>query len=559
MFKNLKLSWKMSLGFACVIILSGVMVLVSLINLNEIKKLTHTLYKVPFVVSNSSMEIVSEVNDIVGKMRDVILEENIGNYESQINECANNIERLMGIIEPIFLDDKQLIANFKNDLQAGTSTRLEIISLAKAGDYEAAKDKLLTDYKPMYEKVIVSATAIHTSSLNNAAIFDTNATNTGDRAVLIIVGLYIIIVIVSIAITFITIKSISKPINRLKNVTNQIAEGQLEVDLTTDSKDEIGELSNSFNKTVTRLKEYIKYIDEISIVLNQIANGNLMFKLQYDYVGEFGKIKDALLNISKSLNDTLHKINISAEQVSNGSKQVAEGAQSLAEGSTEEASIIEKLVSSISIVSEKVDNNAKHAQKAEEVSEITNISVASGSQQMKQVVTAMENIQDNNNQIQNIVKTIEDIAMQTNLLSLNASIEAARAGDAGAGFAVVANEIGKLADESGKATKSTTELIKKCIAAAENGTMTVNKAVESLNQIVEGTNQSSEAVKSIMIASNEQSESLKQVVKGIEQVSTVMQSSSAISEESAATSQELSSQAETLKSLISRFKLDKQV
>lgn len=557
MFKNLKLSWKMFLGFACIMILSGVIVLVSLINLKQINALTHQLYTTPFVVSNSSMEIISEINDISVKMRDIIFEENASNYENEINECSNNIQRLLKIIEPIFLGDKELLSNLNNDLKLGSNIRGEVVKLAKEGSYKAAEDKLLTDYKPIYKEIIKAATAVHESSLKKASDFDVSAANTGHRATTIIIVLYIITFILSIIIVFLTIKSISKPINRLKNASNKIAEGELEVIINTNSKDEIGELANSFNKTVNRLKDYVKYIDEISIVLNQIADGDLMFKLQYNYVGEFDKVKIALLNISKSLNDTLHKINISAEQVSNGSKQVAEGAQSLAEGSTEEASIIEKLVTSINIVSEKVDNNAKHAQKAEEVSESTNKSVISGNEQMQQVVTAMGNIQNNTNQIQNIVKTIEDIATQTNLLSLNASIEAARAGEAGAGFAVVANEIGKLADESGKATKNTIELIKKCISATENGTITVNKAVESLNQIVEGTKQSSEAVKYIMSASNEQSESLKQVVKDIEQVSTVMQSSSAISQESAATSEELASQAETLKALISKFKLQK--
>lgn len=547
----------MFLGFVCIMILSGVIVVVSLNNLKEINALTHKLYTTPFVVSNSSMEIISEINDIGVKMRDIILEENVDNYENEMNECSNNIQRLLGIIEPIFLGDKVLISNLKNDLQLAASIRGEVVKLAKEGSYKTANDKLSIDYKSIYKEVIKSATAVHESSLKKASDFDTNATSTGDKAATIIIVLYIITVIASIIVAFLTIKSISRPINRLKNISNKIAEGQLEVSINIDSKDEIGELANSFNKTVNRLKDYVKYIDEIAVVLNQIADGNLMFELQYNYVGEFDKVKVALLNISKSLNDTLHKINISAEQVSNGSKQVAEGAQSLAEGSTEEASIIDKLVTSINIVSEKVDNNAKHAQKAEEVSENTNTSVISGNKQMQQVVTAMENIQNNTNQIQNIVKTIEDIAIQTNLLSLNASIEAARAGEAGAGFAVVANEIGKLADESGKATKNTIELIKKCISATENGTITVNKAVESLNQIIEGTKQSSEAVKSIMISSSEQSESLKQVVKDIEQVSTVMQSSSAISQESAATSEELASQAETLKSLINKFKLEK--
>lgn len=555
MLKNFKISLKLSLGFVVILVLSGVVIITALFNLRNVGKLFDTFYESPFTVTKSSLEICNGLNKVSKDLANAVIEKDISKHLDIINETYMDLQLNKDIIKDKFLGDSSLVPRLENGLTNWNSKREEIISLMQSNNYELALSKMTNELTPLFDELYTTAIAMYNSASNKADIFNSDSKVAINQSFMISIGFFALIIIVSIVIIVFIVRAITKPVSTLKNTAEKIANGELDVTITNNSGDEIGALSQAFNKTVVRLKDYIKYINEIANILNQIADGDLDFVLNHSYDGEFKKIKDSLLNISASLNETLYKINSSAEQVANGSRQVSDTAQSLAQGSTEEASVVQELVATINSISDKVDTNADNANKAFEISENTNNNALSGRGQMNQVVDAMKDIQQNTNQIQVIVKTIEDIASQTNLLSLNASIEAARAGEAGAGFAVVANEIGKLADESGKATKDTIALIEKCIESTQKGSDIVSLASNSLNQIIEGVNESKSAVSSIKAASFEQSEALKQVVGGIEQVSTITQSNSAVSEESAATSQELSSQADVLKSLVGRFKL----
>lgn len=555
MLKNFKISLKLSLGFVVILVLSGVVIITTLFNLRNVGKLFDTFYESPFTVTKSSLEICNNLNKISKDLANAAIDRNISNYSSEIDKSYIDLQANKDIIKAKFLGDKNLITSLESGITNWSSEKEEIISLMESNNYTLALDKISNELTPIFNNLYNTSVSIYNSATNKAEAFNSDSKSIINQSFMISIGFFALIIIVSIVIIVFIVRAITKPVSTLKNTAEKIANGELDVTITNNSGDEIGALSQAFNKTVVRLKDYIKYINEIANILNQIADGDLDFVLNHSYDGEFKKIKDSLLNISASLNETLYKINSSAEQVANGSRQVSDTAQSLAQGSTEEASVVQELVATINSISDKVDTNADNANKAFEISENTNNNALSGRGQMNQVVDAMKDIQQNTNQIQVIVKTIEDIASQTNLLSLNASIEAARAGEAGAGFAVVANEIGKLADESGKATKDTIALIEKCIESTQKGSDIVSLASNSLNQIIEGVNESKSAVSSIKAASFEQSEALKQVVGGIEQVSTITQSNSAVSEESAATSQELSSQADVLKSLVGRFKL----
>lgn len=369
------------------------------------------------------------------------------------------------------------------------------------------------------------------------------------------IGLLSGLSVVTVLFAFYIVHSITKPVSEIDNVARKIADGELNESIRYQSKDELGVLAVNFNKTVTRLRDYVNYIDEISSILNEVADGNLLFQLTYDYAGEFAKVKTALEHISDSLNTTLTQINQSSEQVASGSDQVASGSQALSQGTTEQASSIEELAATINDISQQVSQNAESAKNASRQASIVGEQITVSNDSMKHMTIAMNEISEKSSQIGKIIKTIEDIAFQTNILALNAAVEAARAGEAGKGFAVVADEVRNLASKSAEASKDTANLIEGSMQAVEKGTQIANSTAEQLSQVVSGAQEIVNTIDDIATASQRQSDSIRQVTTGVDQISSVIQTNSATAEESAAASEELSGQAQILKNLVSKFRL----
>ncbi len=371
-----------------------------------------------------------------------------------------------------------------------------------------------------------------------------------------IFAIFLAALILLVFVTVIVAKSIIRPLKKLTVVADEIADGNLDVDINIKSSDETGEVANAFSRTVNRLKEYIEYIDEISAVLNQIANGNLNFELKCNYVDNFAKVKESLEHIKSTLVKTFNEITMSAEQVASGSNQVSSASQSLAQGATEQASSVEQLSASLTEIADNANNNSQNAQSANEIAGKTADEINRSNEHMEKLIAAMTEISDSSNEIGKIIKTIEDIAFQTNILSLNAAVEAARAGAAGKGFSVVADEVRNLANKSAKAAKTTSELINNSINSVYNGTVIVNETAKSLDAVIEKSEKAKKLVNDIAASSQQQSESINQISLGVEQISAVVQTNSATSEESAASSEELNRLAHNLKSLVSFFKTD---
>jgi len=256
-------------------------------------------------------------------------------------------------------------------------------------------------------------------------------------------------------------------------------------------------------------------------------------------------------------NEVLNNINAAAEQVASGAKQVADSSIALSHGATEQASSVEELTASIEEISSQTEQNANSANRANSLAETAKNNAIQGNDQMKEMMKAIEDINESSTNISKIIKVIDEIAFQTNILALNAAVEAARAGQHGKGFAVVAEEVRNLAARSAKAAKETTDMIEGSIKKVEVGTKIASETANALTKIVGDIAAIASLVSDISVSSNEQSVGISQVSQGIVQVSNVVQTNSATSEESAAASEELSSQAELLKEQVSRFKLKK--
>ena len=292
--------------------------------------------------------------------------------------------------------------------------------------------------------------------------------------------------------------------------------------------------------------------------MNELAQGNFTVKSQHRdaYIGDYAAILQAMGDMKRSMSETLTQIEIASDQVNVGGEQVSNSAQALAQGATEQASSVQELAATIQDVSHQVESTASHARTAKDENDRSHqqISVCSGD--MEALMKAMSKIEDHSNEISKVIKTIEDIAFQTNILALNAAVEAARAGAAGKGFAVVADEVRNLASKSAEASKSTAMLIEGTVVAVKEGIDLSQETNQALQAVVESSRKVLEAVNLISDATEEQANSISQISVAVDQISSVVQTNSATSEESAAASEELSSQANVLKSLIGRFRLD---
>lgn len=371
----------------------------------------------------------------------------------------------------------------------------------------------------------------------------------------------ITLVLISVLIMSIFIRNaVSQPLSKITKLAQTISNGDLGLErgenLTVDfdSNDEIGLLSVAFENTILRLRNYI---GEISSILQEISKGNLTSSITQDYVGDFSSIRNSMEGILTKLNGTMSQIMESSDYVSNGSTQMSMGAQALSQGAVEQSSAVEELDGSIQKISHHVGQTAENAQEASKKVEFLSEQITESNQKMQEMIQAMQDINDSSNEISKIIKTIENIALQTNILALNSAVEASRAGEAGKGFAVVAKEVRELAGKSSNASKSTTELIERSITAVEYGSKIANETAAQLASVVANANEIVETTVQIANAAQIQADSVAQVQERISQISGVVQTNSATAEQSAATSEELSAQAGLLKNLIDMFRLRK--
>ena len=352
-------------------------------------------------------------------------------------------------------------------------------------------------------------------------------------------------------------KGIAVPLGALSDRFTTFAKGNLTDPFPiVDTHDEVADIIQTANE----MKETLNIvIADCGKHLADMASGNFDIKSDCPevYQGEFEKLLLAMRDMKNQMIVTLRSIEDASSQVSAGSTNLAEASQSLAEGATEQAGAVEELQATITSITENIEKAADQAHESYVQAKQYADEADNSRAQMTAMVDAMTRINETSKNIENIISEIEDIASQTNLLSLNAAIEAARAGEAGKGFAVVAGQIRSLSEQSAKAAVDTRQLIESAIAVSNEGNEAAERVSTSIEKVINGMKEVADSSQKLSEIAEEQAKAMEQAEAGINQISDVVQSNSANAEETSATSEELSAQAETMNELISKFILEK--
>lgn len=349
---------------------------------------------------------------------------------------------------------------------------------------------------------------------------------------------------------------ITKPLDALKDRLQTFAKGDLTSDFPQmDKKDEIAEMNEVVAGMAGDLRLIITDADE---VLNKMAEGDYSAhtELEDKYTGDFAGLLQAMRQLKRQMNDVMHKINEASSQVSAGSQNLAEASVELAEGASEQAAAIEELQATVTDVANGAEQAATRMNESYELAHKYAQEADRSHEEINGLIEIIGRIDETSKQIVNIIADIEDIASQTNLLSLNAAIEAARAGEAGKGFAVVADQIRSLAEQSAQSAVDTRELINGSIQVVREGSEAAVHVTQSIETVVDGMKKVAASAKELSDVSRGQMDTMKQAEQGVEQISDVVEANSANAQETSATSEELSAQAVTMKELIEKFVLE---
>ena len=495
------------------------------------------------------------VNAAARNIREMALNEDTSsydNYEQTVKRLLSEVDSQLQILKKTEVLSDENYEEYATALSDWGKIGYSIIEEIKNGNDENATDAILNNCTPALNKVV--EIAIKLDELTDEASSET----VRNMVVCTVAGFVVIIVCLVFAFTLTrktskrVLETILEPLHAIEDVAMELTEGNLHSTLEYHSDDEIGKLAHSMRKSIRILGTYV---DDIDRSMKLFSEGNFDVHPEVEWRGDFVGILNSFMAFQASMAGTIKGIQNVSNEVSGAAEQVASSSNDLADGATNQAAVVEELTATVTGVSEQVEKNSQSAKEISvKVDELGN-AISESNGKMHEMVDSMHEISEASKEIDKIITTINEIASQTNLLALNASIEAARAGEAGKGFAVVANQVNVLADQSAQAAKESATLIETSVKAVEKGMVIAGQTAAQLEEVAENSKVITTEVTNIAETLETQTTEIKQINEGIEQINDVVQTNSATSEECAAASQEMSSEAESLREMIRKFKV----
>ena len=495
------------------------------------------------------------VNAAARNIREMALNEDTSsydNYEQTVKRLLSEVDSELQILKKTEVLSDENYEEYATALSDWGKIGYAIIEEIKNGNDENATDAILNNCTPALNKVV--EIAIKLDELTDEASSET----VRNMVVCTVAGFVVIIVCLVFAFTLTrktskrVLETILEPLHAIEDVAMELTEGNLHSTLEYHSDDEIGKLAHSMRKSIRILGTYV---DDIDRSMKLFSEGNFDVHPEVEWRGDFVGILNSFMAFQASMAGTIKGIQNVSNEVSGAAEQVASSSNDLADGATNQAAVVEELTATVTGVSEQVEKNSQSAKEISvKVDELGN-AISESNGKMHEMVDSMHEISEASKEIDKIITTINEIASQTNLLALNASIEAARAGEAGKGFAVVANQVNVLADQSAQAAKESATLIETSVKAVEKGMVIAGQTAAQLEEVAENSKLITTEVTNIAETLETQTTEIKQINEGIEQINDVVQTNSATSEECAAASQEMSSEAESLREMIRKFKV----
>ena len=469
-------------------------------------------------------------------------EELLRSIKEQENTLRSQLKELNNAISST--QESDLLAKLELRVTRYLSNSSKILSLLAGGSATEVDTFKIANLPPIASEIDALFLSIVELKLSQGHEIRASGDKAFLKSLLLVSVFMPIAYMVGIFMVLFLIRSINIPLEQAAKIA---ISGDLDRNLEVRTNDAIGQLFKAYNGMSQRLR---RKTEEAAA----IAAGDLTVEIEV--TSDSDRLGLAFKNMKKNLVLLINEVRKSVSLIAAGSEELNSASQTVAQGANQQASSLEHIASAMTEIHSQTKASGENAVRARDIAIKANAAANQGKEKIMVTMKAINDINTSSQKIAKIIKVIDDIAFRTNLLALNAAVEAARAGTAGRGFAIVAEEVRNLAERSAKSAKETSDLIEDALKKSATGVAVAHDTAKAFDEIVSQVTDVTKMVREIAEASIEQTKGVEQVTFNLTEVGHVTQQNSATSEETVASSEELSSQATTLTSLISQFKLN---